>query len=894
MDSKGGQRAVADDFLCTQTGPITDIHIWVSMKGDVNVPINGVTLSIYSDNPVGPSGFSQPAALLWSKNFPSGSFTKRLYYSAPVGMGEWFWDLRSGTLLPNADLNIWQLNFNISPTEAYVQQGSTTPVVYWLVVEAQVPTNSSYWLGWKTRLFPEHYNDDAVWRSTPTSPWVELRYPAGHQYYGDSIDMAFVVTTQTTEPNYLDFGDAPLPYPTTRAANGARHIVVPGILMGALIDSEPDGQPNATATGDDINGLADEDGVTFTTALMPGSWATVNVDLTNCAAGLGLFLNAWVDFDGNGSWADAGDQIFAGVGVAPGVVNSLTFWVPATAKTGTTFARFRLSTTQNLSYTGLATDGEVEDYSVSILEKKAAEHLKWSQPPLEMYPQVPVPEYCGWNEQSWTHDINEFIPAHRVADDFRCIGSMPVTSIHWWGSFINWTSESLPPVMPTKWNVKFYANVIDSNFSHPGALLWQVTVPSDRVCTDYNGIDYHSFYGSESCFQHYIQLKPNEYFKQAKYDTNTIDHTYWLGITAIYPANTTSPYPWGWKTRPQHWMDDAVKYECRVVGYHIDPGSGEIIPDLLCQFWPMQDPITLESVDTAFELDTDPNYIKWEQPYTGIRNWPHYNDEYSMGVETGGILNIFRQAADDWLCEKRMPVTSIVWWGSYLGYNYQPCVQPMMPPPVKPDYFLMNIWTDVPAGDPCNQYLYSHPGQIVWEYKAYNYDEVMVGYDKQPEGQSGPPREAVYRYSLRLPEQNWFKQKQVNQIFWLSIVAVYQNNPPMYPWGWTNHKHFYNDDAVGGVPQQGAPPYWNEILDQTGASADLSFMLFTDPSKCYSCADYDSSGLVNFKDFAQFAVEWMWSGLPGGYNKADLNCDGYVDVADLQIFCNQWLKSCLP
>ncbi len=71
-------------------------------------------------------------------------------------------------------------------------------------------------------------------------------------------------------------------------------------------------------------------------------------------------------------------------------------------------------------------------------------------------------------------------------------------------------------------------------------------------------------------------------------------------------------------------------------------------------------------------------------------------------------------------------------------------------------------------------------------------------------------------------------------------------------------------------------------------------MLFTDPNKCYSCADYDSSGLIDFKDFAQFALEWMWSGLPGGYNKADLNCDGNVDSADLEIFCNQWLKSCLP
>ena len=48
----------------------------------------------------------------------------------------------------------------------------------------------------------------------------------------------------------LDFGDAPdAPYPTLLANDGARHVVVPGIYLGALIDSEPDGQPDASATG---------------------------------------------------------------------------------------------------------------------------------------------------------------------------------------------------------------------------------------------------------------------------------------------------------------------------------------------------------------------------------------------------------------------------------------------------------------------------------------------------------------------------------------------------------------------------------------------------------------------------------------------------------------------
>jgi hypothetical protein len=52
-------------------------------------------------------------------------------------------------------------------------------------------------------------------------------------------------------PTALDFGDLPgLTYPTFLANNGARHVIVPGVYLGASIDAEPDGQdspPNAWA-----------------------------------------------------------------------------------------------------------------------------------------------------------------------------------------------------------------------------------------------------------------------------------------------------------------------------------------------------------------------------------------------------------------------------------------------------------------------------------------------------------------------------------------------------------------------------------------------------------------------------------------------------------------------
>ena len=69
-------------------------------------------------------------------------------------------------------------------------------------------------------------------------------------------------------------------------------------------------------------------------------------------------------------------------------------------------------------------------------------------------------------------------------------------------------------------------------------------------------------------------------------------------------------------------------------------------------------------------------------------------------------------------------------------------------------------------------------------------------------------------------------------------------------------------------------------------------MLFTDPKECVSCADYNADSIVNFEDYSDFADDWNWIGMPGGYNKSDLNCNGVVDNNDLNIFTLQWLTSC--
>jgi uncharacterized repeat protein (TIGR01451 family) len=176
----------------------------------------------------------------------------------------------------------------------------------------------------------------------------------------DGVGEESVPNSPTTIEVFSDWGDAPDTYSTLKASSGPSHTIVPGIRLGSTIDGEADGQPSVGA----VNDGSDEDGVSFTTSLTRGLGA--NVAVTASVAGQ---LNAWIDYNDDGDFADAGEQIFSNRPLSSGV-NNLAFTVPAgTTPTSQTYARFRFNTTGGLSYSGPATDGEVEDYEVQILDQ---------------------------------------------------------------------------------------------------------------------------------------------------------------------------------------------------------------------------------------------------------------------------------------------------------------------------------------------------------------------------------------------------------------------------------------------------------------------------------------------------------------------------------------------
>ncbi|HRZ18414.1 MAG TPA: GEVED domain-containing protein, partial [Candidatus Hydrogenedentes bacterium] len=158
-----------------------------------------------------------------------------------------------------------------------------------------------------------------------------------------------------------DFGDAPAPYPSVLADDGARHARSAGPFLGVLCDYEAVALASWNALGDDGERTGDEDGVTLAGAMVPGVAVPVNVTVTAFC-----FLDAWVDFGQNGSWTDTGDQIFTAQPLFPGT-STLFFPVPAGAVPGANaFARFRVASAPVGMPTGLAADGEVEDYRFEV------------------------------------------------------------------------------------------------------------------------------------------------------------------------------------------------------------------------------------------------------------------------------------------------------------------------------------------------------------------------------------------------------------------------------------------------------------------------------------------------------------------------------------------------
>jgi len=186
---------LGDDWLCTETGAVNDIHLWVSFRGDLAPSPEGVVggfVEIWDNVPAGvDSEFSHPGIPLWGIGFDTNmpNVTMRWYEQ-----GEQRWlEPGSGTIPPLEPDHFNTYQINISPISdviaPFIQREGET---YWLVSHmfADDPAGPGpLEIGWKTSL--TQYYDDAVYQSPLFPGWAPLEDP----FAGHSLDLAFVITS---------------------------------------------------------------------------------------------------------------------------------------------------------------------------------------------------------------------------------------------------------------------------------------------------------------------------------------------------------------------------------------------------------------------------------------------------------------------------------------------------------------------------------------------------------------------------------------------------------------------------------------------------------------------------------------------------------------------------
>ena len=179
---------LADDWQCSETGPVSDVHIWGSWHSDIIGEIAEIRVGIYDNVPAvagDPTSFSQPGSLLWIQSFSSTDIA----VINPYGTGNQGWfDPAAGIALQNDHQLYHQINIeNIA--NPFVQ---TFGEVYWLMVSLTVvpdPVGAEW--GWKTS--QDHFMGAATYL-LPGATWKTLNDPITTE----PLDLAFVITPEPT------------------------------------------------------------------------------------------------------------------------------------------------------------------------------------------------------------------------------------------------------------------------------------------------------------------------------------------------------------------------------------------------------------------------------------------------------------------------------------------------------------------------------------------------------------------------------------------------------------------------------------------------------------------------------------------------------------------------
>ncbi|MGA1824844.1 MAG: hypothetical protein ACMUIP_09275 [bacterium] len=305
---------------------------------------------------------------------------------------------------------------------------------------------------------------------------------------------------------------------------------------------------------------------------------------------------------------------------------------------------------------------------------------------------------------------------------------------------------------------------------------------------------------------------------------------------------------WGWESSMDQWNDIAV------TGWYKDPDNWWW--DILTQ------PEVSKPVNMSFELTTCEGPIKWLQ-------FPDMADGFNIVSLPHPVV------ADDFLCTNGKPITEVHFWGSYLNSDSsvhwkedtEGPPHSILPPTPGVNAFKLSFHEDIRAGvDPSMPW--SHPGALLTEY-VFDFETVNERYwDSVPHIDPTTGRtwwEHKFYYIIRLPLDDPFIQEE-GRVYWLDIGASPNNDE--WLWGWETSKDHWNDNAVrekdegSGIITFDDLPLWNMYyVGDTFASNGI-------PVHVRQFEYYDSIA-------ADCSGEWTASGFAGVENTGKSGGSGY-------------------
>jgi len=824
---------LADDFLCSRDGPITRIRIWGSWHDDfLPGDPSNVTFRLSFHSDI-PAG-----PVPWS--MPGDllwlrDFPPGTFQVQPFATGllEGFFNPPDQWWFPG-DTICWLYEFNIPASEAFYQLAGD---IYWLDVQALPMADTSF--GWKTSFM--HWNDDAVWAwgqdPLPVpGPWQELRYPPGHELQGQSIDLAFQLESEGLTG--IKWSQPPVPYYPEDAFNGWDQYCMYYYQLAA-----DDWFCDTDNPVTDIHWWGSFLGwyhrylppQGMPPAFHIAIWTDVPADPTQPANYSHPGVVLWETICTNYIWE------FAGWDFDPRV--------PAAGASIPPEATFKF--TQALTpdqWFWQEPGGNIYWLSIAAL-----------------YPTGQVVDY------PWGWKTRPRIDGSPAPDDAVWISDPPAPTI---GSTYVTGGPLYYPTPADSWDLAFELT----------------SVPRDRVVCEPQGSAINPFHPPT----YWYDVTPDDFgrcdFHVRVFDPNPANYTnVSLPPTWQFAVHQLANHEW-WAS---WWDPDCSDAIFTTFRFQFDNPNASAWSDWTTTIGNTNDPYDWV-VDRAANHAHQPDgygyrvhvprrvpYEKWAQPPIENPDYPGY----FYGWNEPSVYIGPQVVADDFKCCDARPIADIHWWGSYLHW-----MDPV-PPPAAPIRFQLGLWTDVPVS-PDNPW--SHPGVLIrdWIVPRAALNEHFVGMDFHPDY----GYEACFRYDFAIPMADWFYQPNTHEVFWLSIAAIYDLEPPPDQfWGWKTRRHFWNDDAVRIFaplpPLPGQPFLAGQPIENAEGTWDMAFILTTpEPGPPVCVGDLNGDGQVSFGDINPFVLRLSspavyherYPCVPDG--NGDINGDGIVSFKDINPF----------